>query len=68
MILFLLPNTSKKFLSDNIPELSLTEISDNKPLFNYISFFTQISPDLINDLSNPLFYDDDNKGYNYVGD
>ncbi|PKK70800.1 hypothetical protein RhiirC2_779229 [Rhizophagus irregularis] len=67
MILFLLPNTSKKFLSDNIPELSLTEISDNKPLFNYISFFTQISPDLINDLSNPLFYDDDNKGYNYVG-
>ncbi|RGB40641.1 hypothetical protein C1646_753079 [Rhizophagus diaphanus] len=64
MIIFLLPNTSKKFLSDNIPELSLTEISNDKPLFNYISFFTQISPDLIDGVSKTLFFDG-NKRYNY---
>ncbi|RGB39567.1 hypothetical protein C1646_754292 [Rhizophagus diaphanus] len=64
MIIFLLPKSSKKFLSDNIPELSFTEISDYKPLFNYISFFTQISPDLISGVSKALVYDG-NEGYKY---
>jgi hypothetical protein len=53
MIIFILPKSSKKYLSDNIPELSLTETSD-KPLFNYISFFSQISPDLISNISHIL--------------
>ncbi|CAB5388929.1 unnamed protein product [Rhizophagus irregularis] len=61
MIIFLLPKSSKKFLSDNIPEFSLTEISYDKPLFNYISFFTQISPDLISSISQSLV---NSKGYN----
>ncbi|PKC54104.1 hypothetical protein RhiirA1_477959 [Rhizophagus irregularis] len=68
MIIFLLPKSSKKFLSDNIPELSLTEISDNKPLFNYISFFTQISPDLISGVSKALIYDDNKEYNNNVGE
>ncbi|EXX78409.1 hypothetical protein RirG_015240 [Rhizophagus irregularis DAOM 197198w] len=61
MIIFLLPKSSKKFLSDNIPEFSLTEIPYDKPLFNYISFFTQISPDLISSISQSLV---NSKGYN----
>jgi hypothetical protein len=53
MIIYLLPASSKNFLFKNIPELPVLKFS-NKPLFNYISFFSQIPSDLINDMAYKL--------------
>ncbi|GBC01439.1 hypothetical protein RclHR1_00420001 [Rhizophagus clarus] len=50
MIIHLLPTSSKKLLFDNITELPLSKIS-GKPLFNYIGFFSRISPNFINNMA-----------------
>jgi hypothetical protein len=53
MIIYLLPTSSKKLLFDNITELPLCKFS-GKPLFNYISFFSRISPNFINNMASVL--------------
>ncbi|RIA80156.1 hypothetical protein C1645_839220 [Glomus cerebriforme] len=50
IIIYLLPTFSKKLLFDHIVELPLPKLS-GEPLFNYISFFSRISPNFINNMS-----------------
>ncbi|RIA91542.1 hypothetical protein C1645_116470 [Glomus cerebriforme] len=54
VIIHLLPQSSKQLLFDNNIDLPPSSTFSNEPLFNYISFFSHISPYYINDMIQTL--------------
>ncbi|EXX60331.1 uncharacterized protein OCT59_010104 [Rhizophagus irregularis] len=62
LIFYLLPTFSKKLLLDNNIELPTIQEFSNQPLFNYISFSSQVPPNFINNMINNLIKKED--GFN----
>ncbi|RIA98176.1 hypothetical protein C1645_813223, partial [Glomus cerebriforme] len=61
IIIYLLPTSSKQLLLDNKIKLPLPT-NLNQPLFNYINFFSQISPNFIDNVIQKLI----NKEFGFI--
>jgi hypothetical protein len=62
IIIYLLPKSSKQLLIDkNILKLPYDNINESIPLFNYINFFSQISPNFIDNVIQKLNKSNNNK-------
>ncbi|PKC57859.1 hypothetical protein RhiirA1_471844 [Rhizophagus irregularis] len=57
-IIYLLPTSSKQLLIENEVVSIPTSFLNSKPLFNYISFFSEISTDLIDEMESTLIKND----------
>ncbi|PKB98274.1 hypothetical protein RhiirA5_431650 [Rhizophagus irregularis] len=57
-IIYLLPTSSKQLLIENEVVSIPTHFLNNKPLFNYISFSSEISTDLIDEMESALIKKD----------